>query len=180
MSNQTIKIDFQTLESKNPQFLLIADLSVWEYAESLPANVLITLPGSTIPLIYSWKKNAINSFNSNNFGISCVVSCDEQAYIDVPDGIYTITLKSGYEDVERTRYYLKTDRFENQLSKVIIKNGFEYDPKDRNFRDNIFQIKWMLLTAQSLAHQGDFVSAAHNFEEAKKLLNTYIDCKDCL
>jgi hypothetical protein len=180
MPNQVIKINFQTLESKNPQFLLVADLSVWEYAENLPAFLFITLPGSSTPLQFSWKKNAINSFNSHNFGLSCFTSCGEQDYKDTPDGIYTITLKSGYEDIEKTSYYLKTDRFENELSKVIIKNGFEYDPKDKSFRDNIFQIKWMLLTAQSHAHQGDFVEANINFEEAKKLLKTYVDCKDCL
>lgn len=180
MSNQTIKIDFQTLESKNPQFLLVADLSVWEYAENLPAYLFITLPGSSKALQFSWKKNAINAFNSNNFGLSCVVECDEQEYIDVPDGIYTICLKSGFENIERLRYYLKTDRFENELSKVIIKNGLEYDPKDKEFRDNIFQIKWMLLTAQSQAHQGNFVEANKFFNEAKKLLKAYVDCKDCL
>lgn len=180
MSNQKIKVNFQVLESKNPQLLLVADTSRWEYAENLPAYLFITLPCSSKPLQFSWKKEAINSFNSNNFGLSCVVECDEQDYRDVPDGVYTINLKSGYEGIETTKYYLKTDRFNNELTKVIVKNGTEYDPKDKDFRDNIFQIKWMLLTAESKAYQGDFIQAGKYFEESKKLLKSYIECSDCL
>lgn len=179
MANQKIKIEFQVLESKNPQFLLIGDLSVWEYSENLPANVLITLPGSSKPLVYSWKKNAINSFNSNNFGTTCVVKCDDQKYTDIPDGIYTITLKSGFEEIEQTHYYLKTDRFEVELSKIIVDNGVEYNPKDEDFRDNIFEIKWYLLEAKSRAHIGNFSEAARYFEEAQRMLRKYSQCKDC-
>lgn len=180
MANKKIKINFQVLESNNPQLLLVADVSKWEYAENLPAYLFITLPGSSNPLQFSWKKESINSFNSHNFGLSCVTECGEQEYRDLPDGVYTINLKSGYEGIEATKYYLKTDRFENELSKVIIKNGTEYDPKDKDFRDDIFQIKWILLTAKAKAYQGDFVYAGRYFEEAKKLLKTYVECKDCL
>lgn len=172
----TIKIDFQVLESRNPQFLMVGDLSEWEYAENLPAYILITLPGSSNPITYSWKKDAINSFNSNNLGLSCLVECGEQKYVDLPDGIYTICLKSGFEEIEKVHYYLKTDRFEVELSKVIIANGLEYDPQDKSFREYIFEVKWFLLEAQSRAHIGDFSGAQNYFTEAQKMLKKYKDC----
>lgn len=179
MANQKIKIEFQVLESKNPQFLMVGDLSIWEYAENLPSYLLVTLPGSSKPLTFTWKKDAINSFNSNNLGLSCLVECDEQKYVDLPDGIYTLCLKSGFEEIEKKHYYLKTDRFELELSKVIVDNGLEYNPADKEFRERIFEIKWYLLEAKSRAHVGDFTEASRYFEDAQKKLRKYSQCKDC-
>jgi len=176
MADQKIDIQFQVLESKNPQFLLVADLSEWSYAETLPSFVWITLPGSSKAKQYSWKKDAINAFNSNNFGITCLVECGDQKYTDVPDGIYTVCLKSGYEDIEKTHYYLKTDRLEVELSKTIIRDGIE---EDKNFIDTIFNIKWYLLKAKSYAHVGNFTEAQRYYEESKKMFKKYADCTDC-
>jgi hypothetical protein len=175
-----ITIDFQILETKNPQLLMVSDNSVWEYAEDLSSWIVIVLPGSTTELKYTFKKESINQFNSHNLGISCLsANCDDEEYIDLPDGIYTICVKSAYTDIEKSRYYLKTDRFDVDLAKVIIKNGFEYNLEDKEFRDKIFDIKWYLLTAKSHALNGDFVKADNFFQDAKKKLRVFQDCKNC-
>ena len=36
-------------------------------------------------------------------------------------------MKSGYEDIEKSQYYLKTDRFEVEYAKVLVKYGTEKD-----------------------------------------------------
>lgn len=178
--DQIIKIDFQVLETHDPKFLLIGDTSMWEYAENKPAFVAITPPGSSKPYQFSFTKNSMNIFNSHNLGLSCFTNdCTDELYVDLNDGIYTICVKSHFEGIEKLRYYLKTDRFETELKKTIIKNGLEYDEKDKEFRDTIYQIKWFLDTAKSWCSQGDFVKANRFFNKAKKMLTQYRDCKDC-
>ncbi len=173
-----IDINFNTF-SNSPSHLFVMDLSNWEYAEDLPAYVLITIPGSKKPKTYTFKKFKTNIFNSHNLGLSCFTGdCKEEVYIDLPDGIYTICLKSGYEGIEKSQYYLKTDRFEVEYSKVLIKYGT--DNVDDNFVKKMMQIKYTLDVAKSNVMFGDFVKANRYFQEANTLLNRYIECKNCI
>jgi hypothetical protein len=175
-----IKIDFDVIQSTT-QTLWIGDSSDWVYSENLPALVEITLPGSKKALAFSFKKKAINSFNSHNLGITCLHGdCTEEVYGDIPDGIYTICVKSGFEGFEKTRYYLKTDRTELELSKVVVKHGFEYSKNDKDFRNKIYDIDWLIKVAKSHAKLGDFVKANRFLQGARDILRTLSDCKDCI
>lgn len=178
--NKKIKVDFQVLETHDPKYLLVGDTSLWEYSKDKPSYILITPPGSSNAYSFSFKKNSMNIFNSHNLGLSCFTNdCEEEEYIDLNDGIYTICVKSFYEGIEKTRYYLKTDRFEIELKKTIIKNGLEYNEKDKDFRDTIYQIKWNLDTAKSWASEGDFVKSNRFFNKSKKILNQLTNCSNC-
>ncbi len=173
-----ININFQTF-SNDPKHLHVMDLSDWVYAENLPSYILITVPGSKKPKTYSFKKFKTNVFNSHNLGLSCFTGdCKEEVYVDLPDGIYTICVKSGYEDIENTHYYLKTDRFEIEYNKVLIKYGTEQ--VDQNFVNLMVKIKYVLDVAKAHAMNGDFVKASRYFQESKKLLKRFVECKDCL
>lgn len=175
-----IKIDFDVIQS-TVQTLWIGDSSQWLHTETLPANVLITLPGSKKALVFSFKKKSINSFNSHNLGITCLQGdCTDEVYGDLPDGIYTICLKSSLAGFETTKYYLKTDRTELELSKVIVKHGFEYSKNDKDFRNKIYDIDWLIKVAKAHAKLGDFVKADRFFQQARELLRTLSDCKDCI
>jgi hypothetical protein len=180
-----LKIDFDVIQS-TVQTLWIGDSSKWQHTANLPANILITLPGSKKALVFSFKKQAINSFNSHNLGITCLQgNCTEEVYGDLPDGIYTLCLKSSFKDeddapFETTKYYLKTDRTELELSKVIVKHGFEYSKNDKDFRNKIYDIDWLIKVAKSHAKLGDFVKADRFFQQARELLRTLSDCKDCI
>lgn len=175
-----LKIDFEVIQS-TVQTLWVGDTSDWLHLKNLPAQILITLPGSKNPLVFSFKKEAINSFNSHNLGITCLQgNCVDEVYGDLPDGVYTICLKSSYEDFDKTRYYLKTDRTELELSKVIVKHGFEYSKNDKDFRDKIYDIDWLIKVSKAHAKLGDFVKADRFFQQARQLLRTLSDCKDCI
>lgn len=176
--NQKIKIDFQVLETHDPKFLMVGDTSEWEYAEKKPSYILITPPGSSKAYQFSFNKKSMSTFNSHNLGITCFTNdCEEEDYQDLHDGVYTICVKSFYEGVEKVKYYLKTDRFEVELKKTIIKNGLEYDKKDKEFRETIFEIKWQLETAKSWASEGDWVKANRFLNIAKKMLKQLRECK---
>lgn len=172
-----INIDFNVF-SNSPKFLHVADLSDWLYAEELPAYILITIPGSSKTKNFTFSKEKINSFNSHNLGLSCLKgNCQEEEYVELPDGIYTICVKSGYEGIENSKFYLKTDRFEIEIAKVMIKDGLEYN---QDFILLMTKIKFLLDVAKSHAMLGDFVKAQRFFEESKSLLNKMVECKDCI
>ena len=173
-----INIDFG-VSSTSPLHLVVEDFSTWVYAKDLPAYVLITIPGSKKPKTYTFKKHKRNIFNSHNLGLSCLSGdCKEEQYIDTPDGIYTVCLKSGYEDIEETKFYLKTDRFEIEYNKVLVKYGI--DDVDQNFINLMIKIKYVLDVAKSHAMLGDFVKSDRYFQESKKLLKRFVECKNCL
>jgi len=175
-----IKIDFDIIQS-TVQTLWIGDSSDWIHAETLPAAIEVTLPGSSRALSFSFKKNSITSFNSHNLGITCLKGdCTDEVYGDLPDGVYTITVKSGFTNFETTKYYLKTDRIELEVSKAVVKHGFEYSKSDKDFRNKIYDIDWLIKVAKSHAKLGDFVKADRFFTEAKDELRTLVNCVDCI
>ena len=177
MTVGNININF-TIFSDSPLYLHIADLSDFLYAENLPAYILITIPGSKKPKVFSFTKERINIFNSHNLGLSCLKGdCNEETYVELPDGIYTICVKSGYEGIEKSKFYLKTDRFEIEYSKVMVRDGLEYN---KDFVLYMTKVKFLLEVAKSHAKLGDFVKAQRFFEESKKLLSRYVECKNCI
>ena len=173
-----INIEF-VVSSTSPLHLVVEDFSDWVYAKDLPSYVLITVPGSKKPKTYTFKKHKRNVFNSHNLGLSCLAGdCKEEVYVYLPPGIYTVCLKSSYENIENTHYYLKTDRFEVEYNKVLVKYGI--DEVDQNFINLMVKIKYTLDVAKSHAMFGDFVKSNRDFQEAKKLLKRFVECKDCL
>ena len=173
-----ININFE-ITSNSPLYLDIRDLSDWIYAEQLPSYILVTIPGSKKPKTFSFKKFKTNTFNSHNLGLSCFTNdCRDETYVDLPDGIYTICVKSGLENIENTQYYLKTDRFEIEYGKVLVKYGI--DNLEQNFINLMVKIKYILDAAKYNTMIGDFVKANRYFQESKKLLKRFVDCKNCL
>lgn len=172
-----IRINFDIFSS-TPKNLIVADDSDWLYSENLPAHVCITLPGSKKFRTFPFKKEAMNRFNSHILGLSCLAgNCKEEFYIDLPDGIYIITLKSGYTDLENTKFYLKTDLFKQEFSKIAIKFGVEYLEDSRLFLEEMSFIKGLIIVAESHAHEGDFVKAQRFFEQAKDNLSKRANCE---
>ena len=175
-----INIDFEVIPTYNPQKLLVGDASVWLNAENKPAYILITPPGSKKAISNSFQKERINIFTSVNLGMSCLNTCGEQDYVDLPDGIWTINVKSAYQGIEKIRYYLKTDRFRLELDKIYIKASLEYNIKDKQLREDFSDVELMIRTAEAFARDGDFSKASRDFSEAQKILKKYQDCKNCL
>ena len=164
-----INIDFYILETGSPMTLSVYDNSDWIYAENLPAYLVIKVPGSKKDKTYSFKKNAINTLNSHNLGLSCLKGdCTEEEYVELPDGIYTITLKSGYEGIEETKYYLKTDKTELNFAEKIKAKGTDF--KDKTFVDDMLKIQWLITVAKAHTKLGDWEKADRFLTEAQNKL----------
>lgn len=175
-----IEIDFLVITDYDPKLIIVGDISEWFNAENLPATICITPPGSSKSINNTFIKHKLNIFNSINLGLNCLQEFTEQNKNDLSDGIYTINVKSSFQGIEKTRYLLKTDKFQMQLDKVYIKIGLEYDKNDNILREDLIYIELLKKTAESWARQGNFVNASRDFKEAQNLLRKYIDCKNCL
>lgn len=169
MDTNSIIVDFQVFSLSNPKYLYIGDSSQWSYAKNKPSYVLITLPGASKPITFSFKKNSVNNFNSINLELSCFKECNDcQEIANLPDGIYTVCVKSGYENIEANKYYLKTDILELEMSKLIADRSLYFNETDKVFRDYMLDINWYLIKARALTSVGDFVNANKFFKEAVK------------
>ena len=175
-----IEIDFLIFTDHDPKLIIVGDISKWQHAETLPSTICITPPGGKKSINNIFIKHKLNIFNSVNLGLDCLVECAEQEKSDLMDGVYTITVKSGFEGIEKTRYLLKTDRFTMELDKVYVKTGLEYDKNDTNFREDLLNIEFLVRTAEAWCRLGDFSKASRDFAEAQKTLIRYTDCKNCL
>jgi len=172
-----IHVDFQVFETGNPKILSVADASVWIYAENKPSYISIRLPGSKKDKTFTFKKNAISNFNSHNLGISCLKGdCTEEVYVNLPDGIYTIKVLSGYEDIEKERYYLKTDVIDLEIAKSLTLIGFDYTTEVAKQIAPFHKIDDFLSVAKSWTKLGDFVKADRYFQEAVELFNRQKCC----
>ena len=172
-----IHVDFQIIETGNPKILSVIDTSIWLYAENKPSYISIRLPGSSKDKIFTFKKESVTSFNSHTLGISCLKGdCTEENYVDLPDGIYTIKVLSGYEGIEKQRYYLKTDKIDLEIAKKVTLIGFNYSDAVKDSIQMIKDIKWQLDVAKSWTKLGDFIQADKFFQEAVKSFNSQ-NCK---
>lgn len=175
-----INIDFQVLESGDPNILMIADFSSWLHIENQPSVISITLPGSSIPVRHNFVKNNINGFNSNTLNITCSYNCDNPDYVPLPDGIYEILLEASPNTFNQKRYYLKLDNTRLELDKQLVRLGLDFDINSEERVNHIQLIDFLLLAASANTRLGDIPKASEHFTEALRLLEKYKDCKNCL
>jgi hypothetical protein len=95
------------------------------------------------------------------------------------DGIWEICLLSNFEGLEKKLYFLKDDSLRLALDEVYIKQGLEYDPHSDLIRDTE-KIEFFLFVAKAAVKKGDHVKAKKAYDEAKKALEKYSNCKDCI
>jgi hypothetical protein len=175
-----INIDFTIIPDFDPKYLIVGDISKWYGAENLPATISITPPGSIKPITETFQKHKLNIFNSVNLGLSCLIECEEQKYGDLSDGVWTILVKSGYTNIEKTRYFLKTDIFVREIDEIYIRAGLEYDMNDKQIRKDLRDMEFLKRTAEANCRRGDFYKADRDFTAAEELLSKYKECKNCI
>ncbi len=175
-----INIDFKVMPILDTQIIMIADNSEWLSAENMQSTISITPPGSTKEITNTFAKHKLNTFNSVNLGLSCLTECGEQQYTDLNDGIWKIVLKSAYEGLDKTRYYLNANRFMVEWYKEWINVGLTYNKAESLKYDALMDARKHLITAKAHTVDGNFTYATREFQEAQKKFNKIRKCKDCL
>lgn len=175
-----IRVDF-TVDSAglNPQLIRVIDNSEWFSAEDKQSTIYITMPGSSRPITHIFAKHKINTYNSTNLGLDCIVACEDTQQNDLSDGIYKITLKSAYEGLEKTRYYLKTDQFLISWYKEFASAGLDYVDTNNSIYDALYDSRKHLTTAEAFMLDGDFTKANREFTDAQKKFDALKKCKNC-
>lgn len=171
------RIDFSILQSDDPKYLSILDLSEYYQLESRPVVISITLPGSEDPVKAYLGKNRVNVFNSINLGLSCFTDC-EQEYLDLPDGLYCIKTEIS-DELYKERYYLRTALLQLDLDKIMVRVGLEYDPSNRAFREWYLNVNIALDAAHAHARTGNIPDCKRMYDEVVLMIDKYKECKNC-
>lgn len=173
-----IRINFYVFSEYSPEILLVGDNSNWLHIEDSPAVIDITLPGSTKPITFTYLKNGINSFNSHNLKITCLKGdCTEEEFGPLPDGIYTITVRGSHSpDFKKTKYHLKTDRLQQIIDKELINLGFYFDKDKIKQRDELLNVKVMLMQAEAYIRREEIQEAKRFYDRAKIEIERINEC----
>ena len=173
-----INVDFQVLKTYDPKTLLIADTSDWKHIEGKTSVIEITMPGARIARQLFFDKGKVNVFNSSILGIT-PKACSVAELKELPDGIYTIKVKGSPDTFNKERQYLRTERLQLQVDKIYLTLGVDFESDKADLREAVYKIDLMIKAAESSIRLGDVGKASKFFDEAKKLLRDFTECRDC-
>lgn len=174
-----VKVDFQVLDTRDPRYLSVADYSSWGHLEGKTTIIEIIPPGEEDPWTHYFNQNQVNVFHSVNLGINCIDDCGEADLIDLPDGIYTITVKGSPDSFNMTRKYLKTDLLRLELDKLYINLDLIGNNKDIDVINIITDITMLLEAAAANVRYDNIAEAQSLFFAAQDLLEKNKNCEGC-
>lgn len=174
-----IIIDFQVFDLENPQVLIVEDTSIWLHIENSQAIIEILMPGSTVPLIYNFNKNRRTVFNSALL-VDPQVGTDPQAELsDLPDGIYTITVKGSPSNNSMERKFLKTSQLEVEFKKLFVTQGLECKSISKDFLNLKLELDLYIKAAKANIVFNNDKKAFELYNRAYDLLENLKRCKPC-
>lgn len=168
-----IKLDFQVIDTGNPEVLAIMDTSVWGAIEDKVAAIEIVIPGSKVSKRYSFIKNKINIFNTSNLQLTSA-----GVYKNLPDGIYKVDLIGAHGNCQH-RDFLKTDKARLEMSDLYIDLKFEKSKESTSAKTKIYDVDLLIRSAKALTSIGRLKEAMSHFKEAVKRIKEYKECKTC-
>lgn len=172
-----INLDFEVIGSYNPKTLRVADQSEWGILADRPAIIEIKRPGSEKVYTYYLGKNQLNVFNSKTLGVNPGAPANE--FVDIPDGIYDITIKGSPSSYSANRKYLKTDSMRLNIDKVWARAGILCEDEDDEIIEKIKEVEFVLTVAESSMRLGNFDTVQQLMDKAQHLIDVINDCKYC-
>lgn len=172
-----INLDFEVIGSYNPKTLRVADQSEWGILADRPAIIEIKRPGSEKVYTYYLGKNQLNVFNSKTLGVNPGAPAND--FVDIPDGIYDITIKGSPSSYSVNRKYLKTDSMRLNIDKVWARAGILCEDEDDEIIEKIKEVEFVLTVAESSMRLGNFDTVQQLMDKAQHLIDIINDCKYC-
>lgn len=172
-----INLDFEVIGSYNPKTLRVADQSEWGILADRPAIIEIKRPGSEEVYTYYLGKNQLNVFNSKTLGVNSGTPAND--FVDIPDGIYDITIKGSPSSYSANRKYLKTDSMRLNIDKVWARAGVLCEDEDDEIIEKIKEVEFVLTVAESSMRLGNFDTVQQLMDKAQHLIDVINDCKYC-
>lgn len=174
-----INIDFQILQTNDPKVIVIVDTSDWGHIESKPSIIELTLPGEERKIVHYFEKHKVNVFNSVTLQQGCH-TCPENSYVDLPDGIYHVTVKGSPDTFNLTRQFLKTDKTQLEIDKFIVALDLNCSSFSNEIVDKIQKITILMEAAESNTRLGNYYEAQSLLFKVQKLVNKLKGCKACV
>lgn len=172
-----IHLDFEVIGSYNPKTLRVADQSEWGILSDRPAIIEIKRPGSEDIYTYYLGKNQLNVFNSKTLGVNPGAPAND--FVDIPDGIYDITIKGSPSSYSANRKYLKTDSMRLNIDKVWVRAGVLCEDEDDEIIEKIKEVEFVLTVAESSMRLGNFDTVQQLMDKAQHLIDVINNCKYC-
>ena len=112
-------LDFEIVSTGNPKTLVFVDASNYFEVPERPL-LEITLPGYNKYFLVNITYNRVNTLNSNTIGLTSLLN--NEAIVDLPDGIYTFRYKiCPYSTTYKDRVHFRTTLIEEKLSCLYSK-----------------------------------------------------------
>ena len=179
---KNINIDFQIYDSADPKVFIVIDTSEWAHIERKPAIIEVILPGYSKPVTQYLTQNAVNIFNSSTLGTYCS-DCNAEDFIDLPDGIYDVTIKGSPDKFQKNRKYLRTTKTQLDLDKLYIQLSLECFNDDADIKskvDKLNEIQLLLKAAEANVRYDNTCTAQDLFIKAQKLISKQQGCNNCV
>ena len=167
-------VDFGVRDYMNPKYFFVTDLSEWKQAASKPSIIEITPPGSRKFVTHYFEKGQENQFNSIKLQLNCDLDCDTEC-IELPDGIYQITVKGSPDSNFMCKDYLRTVNMELELDAAYLSE--DGSPK---LKQKVCDIEMLLKAAKANVRSDNFGKAQELFEMAEIEVEKLKDCQDCV
>lgn len=172
-----INLKFHVYSDGDPKKLIVVDESSWGALRDYTSMIYIKIPGFKDELKYYLSKNQVNIFNSITLGLNCSKSGEPLCFLDLPDGIYDITVKSG--DFYCNKKYLKTDKIQLDIDKVYSRSCLMCNSLSDDLIKHINEAEVMLRGAEANTRLGNFESAHMLIDRVATIVDRASDCKQC-
>lgn len=179
MSVKNVEIKFQVLNNYDPKNLVVLDTSEWAYIKTKPSIIEIILPGFQEPVVHYFNKGGVNVFNSLNLYVNCF-DCEKNEEVELPDGVYNITVKGSPDTFQNTLSYLKTDKTRLDLDKLFLKIDFCNKDVDSELIKRIQKIDLYIKAAEANVRYDNICEAQELFFKAQEDIKKLFNCKTCI
>ena len=99
--------------------------------------------------------------------------------MNLPDGVYTITVKGSPDTYKLTKLWLKTDNTQLELDKLFIAYYNSCGENNKCFKDLIFDIQMLLDGARASVRFSDVCKGQELLYRAQELIERVRRCKKC-
>ncbi len=173
-----IRLSCQIVDTHDPKVLMVMDESEWGLLEDRKAIIEIITPGRKEPSVFFLGKNQVNVFTSLTLGLNCHENGGLE-YLDLPDGIYDITLKGSPSYYSFNRKFLKTDILRRRMDRLWIKTNVLCEHEDKGLLDKIKELEYLMAVTEANVRLGNIKEAHDIIDRINDLLDMANNCINC-
>lgn len=180
MSSNTPILDFLVLDSHDPKFLAIADISKFPTGFIVVSPTIEITPPSFPATLHTHSVGNIAVFNTNTLNITCVENYS--LLPELPDGLWNvkITVSPAYKYfVEKS--FFRVDALMHKWQKALLSTDIKECDQSTKRQDKLMldDIYNFMQGAIAASNECDYHRAVQLYDLAKSLLEDFNNKKQC-